>query len=127
VNLRATYDRDFPGPTADRRHIECFGSPMTGRFCLWRRNSRCGWRINGDVTVSVGRSSVVIRIGPVSWVGDNHYSMMMPTVMAKGVVAKMAARYRATAMLDGECAGDGLTCTEDQSQSQNRSDCLATH
>jgi hypothetical protein len=53
--------------------------------------------------------------------------MMMPTVMAKGVVAKMAARYRATAMLDGECAGDGLTCTEDQSQNQNRSDCLATH
>jgi hypothetical protein len=55
--------------------------------------------------------------------------MMMPTVMANGVVAKMAARYRATAMLDGECAGDGLTCTEDQSQNQNqtRSDCLATH
>jgi len=51
MNLRATYDRDFPGPTADRRHIECFGSPMTGRFCRWRRNSRCGWRINGDATV----------------------------------------------------------------------------
>ena len=125
MNLRATYDRDFPGSAGGRRHIECFGSPMTGRFCLWRRNSRCGWRINGDVTVSVGRSPVVIRIG------DNHYSMMMPTAMAKGVVAKMAARYRATAMLDGECAGDGLTCTEhqsqNQSQNQNRSDCLATH
>jgi hypothetical protein len=53
--------------------------------------------------------------------------MMMPTVMAKGVVAEMAARYRATAMLDGECAGDRLTCTEDQSQNQSRSDCLATH
>ena len=26
---------------------------------------------------------------------------------------------RATAMLDGECAGDCLTCTEDQSQNQN--------
>jgi hypothetical protein len=51
--------------------------------------------------------------------------MMMPTVMAKGVVAKMAAGYRATAMLHGEGAGDCLTCTEDQSQ--NRSDCLATH
>jgi hypothetical protein len=53
--------------------------------------------------------------------------MMMPIVMAKGVVAKMAARYRATAMLDSECAGDWLTCTEDQSQTQNRSDCLVTH
>jgi hypothetical protein len=49
--------------------------------------------------------------------------------MAKGVVTKMAAGYRATAMLDGECAGDCLTCTEDQSQTQtqNRSDCLVTH
>jgi hypothetical protein len=52
--------------------------------------------------------------------------MMFPTVMAKGVVAKMAAGYRATAMPDGEC-GDCLTCTEEQSQNQNRSDCLATH
>jgi hypothetical protein len=93
---------------------------MTGRFWL-RPNSRRRWRI------SVGRSPVVIRIVPVSWVGDNHYSMMFPTVMAKGVVAKMAAGYRATAMLDGECAGDCLTCTEDQSQNQNRSDCLVTH
>ena len=119
MNLRATYDRDFPGSAAGRRHIECFGSPMTGRFCLWCLNSRRGCRI------SVGRRSVVIRIGPVSWVGDNHYSMVFPTVMAKGVVAKMAAGYRTTAMPDGECAGD-LTCTEDQSQNQNRS-CLATH
>jgi hypothetical protein len=120
MDLRATYDRDFPGSAAGRRHIECFGSPMTRRFRLWRLNSRRGWRI------SVARSPVVIRIGPVSWVGENHYSMMFPTVMAKGVVAKMAAGYRATAMPDGEC-GDCLTCTEDQSQNQNRSDCLATH
>jgi hypothetical protein len=53
--------------------------------------------------------------------------MMFPTVIAKGVVAKIAAGYRATVTLDGECAGDCLTCTEDQSQNQNRSDCLATH
>jgi hypothetical protein len=51
--------------------------------------------------------------------------MMVPTVMAKEVVAKIAAGYRATVTLDGECAGDCLTCTQDQNQ--NRSDCLATH
>jgi hypothetical protein len=37
---------------------------MTARFCLWHLNSGRGWRI------SVGRSPVVIRIGPVSWVGE---------------------------------------------------------
>jgi hypothetical protein len=36
--------------------------------------------------------------------------MMFPTVMAKGVVAQMAPGCRATAMLDGERAGDGLAC-----------------
>ena len=92
---------------------------MTCRLCLWCPNSRRGWRIG------VGQSPVVIRIGPVSWVGDNRYSMMFPTVMAKGVVAQMAAGRRATAMLDGERAGDCLTCSEDQSQNQNRSGCLA--
>jgi hypothetical protein len=45
--------------------------------------------------------------------------MMFPTVIVKGVVAKMAAGCRATAMLDGERAGDCLTCSEDQSQNQN--------
>jgi hypothetical protein len=45
--------------------------------------------------------------------------MMFPTVMAKGAVAKMAAGYHATAMLDGECPGDRLTCTEDQSQNRS--------
>jgi hypothetical protein len=52
--------------------------------------------------------------------------MTFSTVMAKGVVAKMAAGYRATALPDGEC-GDCLTYTEDHSQSQNRGECLATH
>jgi hypothetical protein len=53
--------------------------------------------------------------------------MMFPIVMAKGVVAKMARGYRATAMLDGECAGDCLTRTDDQSQNRRESNCLATH
>jgi hypothetical protein len=84
---------------------------MTGRLCLWRPNSARWWRINGNITVGIGLV-VVIRIGPESWVWDNHYSMMFPT--AKWTVAEMAAGYRPAAMLEGECAGDCLTRNEDQ-------------
>jgi hypothetical protein len=53
--------------------------------------------------------------------------MLFPTLMAKGAVAKMAAGYFATAMLDGECAANRLTCTKEQSQNRSESNCLATH
>jgi hypothetical protein len=53
--------------------------------------------------------------------------MMFSTVMAKGVVAEIVRGCRATTMLDGESAGDCLTCTEDQCQNRSESNCLATH
>ena len=94
---------------------------MTGELCLWRPNSGRGWRISGYVTVTIGRYLIVIRIGPVPWIGDKK----SPTVMTVVTMTKVIAGYRATAMLDGECTRRSLTCTESHNQNRSESQDLA--
>jgi hypothetical protein len=103
MNLRATYDRDFPGPAGGSRHIECFGSPMTGRFCLWCPNCRRGWQI------SVGRSPVVIRIGVIVIARDDDEAIaevvmsIVISVVISGVEA--TAHVSATKVVHTTVAG----------------------